>query len=197
MSTTSIIELQPSHLTLESLSIHDVDDSDLPPDTIIAQSLLADSEIPEGGYGWVVVGACSVLTWWFVGTTYCWGIIQSALVKEGLSTPSILSFVGSLALALEAFFAILSARMIRRFGVRAAAVSGICFLSGGQILGGFCTKNLVALFATAGFTLGVGVSLLMMSVSTITPKYFNRKRGFVSGIVFAGGGLGGKIPAPG
>jgi MFS family permease len=177
MSSTSTIELQSSHITLESLSIHDIDDANPPPDTIIAQSLLADSEVPEGGYGWVVVGACAVITWWFVGTTYCWGIIQTALVKEGLSSPSTLSFIGSLALALEAILAVISARMIRRFGVRTTAVIGICFLSGGEILGGFCTKNLVALFVTAGFTLGIGVSLLMVSVSTITAQYFSRKRG--------------------
>lgn len=28
--------------------------------------------MPEGGYGWVVVSACSVITFWFVGTTYAW-----------------------------------------------------------------------------------------------------------------------------
>jgi hypothetical protein len=37
---------------------------------ILAASRLADSAVPEGGYGWVVIFACSVVTFWFVGTTY-------------------------------------------------------------------------------------------------------------------------------
>lgn len=30
-------------------------------------------------------------------------------------------------------------------------------------------------------------------VSTITPQYFNKKRGIANGIVYAGGGLGGTV----
>ncbi len=51
------------------------------PDTIMIEaSRLADESAPEGGYGWVVVAAASVLTFLFVGTTYSWGVIQQALV---------------------------------------------------------------------------------------------------------------------
>jgi MFS family permease len=192
MASTSTIELE-LQAPPEASSIHGFDDPNPPPDAIIAQSLLADSEVPDGGYGWVIVTCCAVITWWFVGTTYCWGVIQGVLVKEGLSSPFTLSFVGSLATALNAFLAIGSARIIRRFGVRATAMTGICFLGGGEILGGFCTKNLVGLFATAGFTLGIGVSMCFMSVSTITAQWFSRKRGLANGIVFAGGGLGGAV----
>src|ERR1700760_2219373 len=190
MSSTTSIELQSSPPNGSS-------QMDLmpepPPDAIIAQSQLADATVPDGGYGWVIVTCCAIITWWFVGTTYCWGVIQGALVQQGLAKPSTLSFIGSVAVALNAFLAILSARVIRRIGVRAAAMTGICFLSGGEILGGFCTHSLIGLFVTAGFTLGVGVSLCFMSVSTITAQYFYRKRGLANGIVFAGGGLGGAV----
>ncbi|EPS45972.1 hypothetical protein H072_11 [Dactylellina haptotyla CBS 200.50] len=164
-----------------------------PADAIIAQSQLADSTAPDGGYGWVVIACCALITFWFVGTTYCWGVIQGALVEQGLASASTLSFIGSVAVALNAFLAILSARVIRRFGVRVTAMAGMCFLGGGEILGGFFTNSLIGLFATAGFTLGIGVSLCFMSVTTVTPQYFFRKRGLANGIVFAGGGLGGAI----
>jgi MFS family permease len=192
MASTTTIELEPQ-IHPATPSINDFDDANPPPDAIIAQSLLADSEVPDGGYGWVIVASCAIITWWFIGTTYCWGVIQGGLVKEGLASPSTLSFVGSVAVALNAFLAIGSARIIRRFGVRATAMAGICFLGGGEILGGFCTHNLVGLFATAGFTLGIGVSMCFMSVSTITAQWFSRKRGLANGIVFAGGGLGGAV----
>ena len=162
-------------------------------ENVIAQSQLADSTAPDGGYGWVIVGACALLTWWFVGTTYCWGVIQGALVEQKLSSPATLSWIGSLAVALNAILAIGSAKVIRRIGARATAMLGIVFLSSGEMLAGFATKNVPALFLTEGVTLGVGVSLCFMAVSTVTAQYFSRKRGLANGIVFAGGGLGGAV----
>jgi hypothetical protein len=35
---------------------------------ILAASRLADSIVPDGGVGWVVIAACGVVTFWFVGT---------------------------------------------------------------------------------------------------------------------------------
>lgn len=35
---------------------------------ILAASRLADSTVPDGGVGWVVIAACGVVTFWFVGT---------------------------------------------------------------------------------------------------------------------------------
>jgi hypothetical protein len=37
-------------------------------DNILAASRLADSTVPDGGMGWVVIAACGVVTFWFVGT---------------------------------------------------------------------------------------------------------------------------------
>lgn len=33
-------------------------------DDVLEASRLADSVVPDGGYGWVVVGACAVIAWW-------------------------------------------------------------------------------------------------------------------------------------
>jgi hypothetical protein len=35
---------------------------------ILEASRLADSTVPDGGVGWVVIAACGVVTFWFVGT---------------------------------------------------------------------------------------------------------------------------------
>ena len=162
-------------------------------DTVIAASRLADAEVPDGGYGWVVIFACSVLTFWFVGTTYSWGIIQAALVEQKLSTPANLSFVGSLTMACISFLALVNARLIRRIGGRSTALLGVGLLGTGEILSGFSTRNVGALFVTAGVVMGLGCSLQFMVISTIAAQYFNRKRGIANGIVYAGGGFGGTV----
>jgi hypothetical protein len=136
-------------------------------DTISLQAA-ADSTNPNGGYGWVVVFACAILTFWFVGTTYSWGVIQASLVREGLTSASTLSFVGSLTVAFNAILALVSARVIKLLGARITGCLGILFLSAGEILSGFSTHNVGGLFVTTGVIMGVGVRYVVFRTATIT-----------------------------
>ena len=72
--TTGTIEVELSTrsnvISTNPEDVAGIDDSDTA--DIFAASRLADSTVPEGGYGWVVIFACSVITFWFVGTTYSW-----------------------------------------------------------------------------------------------------------------------------
>ncbi|KAL4929179.1 monocarboxylate transporter [Aspergillus undulatus] len=160
---------------------------------ILQASRIADSQVPEGGYGWVAVTGCAILTWWFGGTSYSWGVIQAALVKEGISSSSTLAFVGSLAVACISFLGILNARLIRLLGARVCGLLGIGFLAMGEILSGFALGSIGGLFVTAGAIMGVGISLCFMVASVIPAQYFRAKRGIANGIVYAGGGLGGAV----
>ncbi|KAJ7676739.1 major facilitator superfamily domain-containing protein [Mycena polygramma] len=153
----------------------------------------SDSQIPDGGYGWVVLFGCAVLTWWFVGITYSWGIIQAALVKDGLSSSSTLAFVGSSTAACISGLGLINARVIRHLGARNTALLGIFLVGLGQILSGFATFNVGALFVTSGAIVGIGTSLCFMVVSITPAQYFIKKRGLANGIVYASGGAGGAV----
>jgi hypothetical protein len=120
------------------------------PDAIIAASRLADANVPEGGYGWVIVISCFAQLFW-LGTSYSWGIFQAALLSSGLGTPSTLSFVGSVETALMAVLALLNAMIIRKIGSRNTSLIGVALLGLGQILSGFCTESIVGLFICVGF----------------------------------------------
>ena len=126
-------------------------------DTVIEASRIADESAPDGGYGWVIVAACSLMTFWFVGTTYSWGVIQEVLVEDGLAKASTLAFVGSLAVACIAAFAIVNARLVRAIGARKAAFVGILLMGLGQILSGWAMKSIAGLFITQGLVMGYGV----------------------------------------
>ena len=125
-------------------------------DNVVQASLLRDQSVPDGGYGWVIVLACSTIAFWVIGTTYSWGIIQTALVEQHLSSPSTLSFVGSLTIAMISVLALVNARVIRALGARTTALLGITLFGVGEILSGFSTKNIGGLFVTAGFVMGLG-----------------------------------------
>lgn len=126
-------------------------------DPVLAASRLADSSVPDGGYGWVVVLGCAVMTYWFVGSSYCWGIIQAALVKDGLSSPATLSFVGSLCMALISALAIINGRVTRVLGSRRTGMLGVAFLGVAELMSSFSVTNVAGLFATNGLVLGLGM----------------------------------------
>jgi cyanate permease len=126
-------------------------------ENIAEASRLADEGAPDGGYGWIVVAACSMLTFWLVGTTYSWGVIQDALVESDLSKASTLAFIGSLAVACNAAFAVINGRLVRAIGARRVAFLGVSLMGAGQILSGWALKSVAGLFITAGCIMGYGV----------------------------------------
>ncbi|RYP44494.1 hypothetical protein DL768_009033 [Monosporascus sp. mg162] len=193
-STTTAIELEqrrPTATHRELPNISDRGSSDVDP--VLQASQQADSEVPDGGYGWVVVMSCAILSWWVIGTSYSWGVIQGALVEGGLSTPATLSFVGSLGPTLLGGIAILNSRIMRAIGVRSTSMLGISLVGVAEILSGFTVKSLPGLFITEGVLLGLGYGLCFIITSSTPAQYFSRKRGLANGVVFAGGGLGGAI----
>lgn len=52
------------------------------------------------------------------------------------------------------------------------------------------------LFLTQALLVGIGSSMLYYPVISLTPVYFNRRRGFAMGIAMAGSGAGGLVLAP-
>lgn len=52
--------------------------------------------------------------------------------------------------------ALVNARIIRKLGARMTALIGVGLLGLGEILSGFSTRNVGALFFTAGVVMGIG-----------------------------------------
>lgn len=156
-STTTAIELEDLRLTVMQREPVEAPKSDNESvDPVLEASRLADSDVPDGGYGWVVVASCAILSWWTIGTSYSWGVIQGALVDEGLSTPAVLSFVGALGPTLLAAVAILNSRIMRMIGVRYTGMLGVFLIGLAEILAGFAVKSVPGLFVTEGVLLGLG-----------------------------------------
>ncbi|KAL6415902.1 Monocarboxylate permease [Ilyonectria robusta] len=162
-------------------------------DPVLEASRLADLEAPDGGRGWVVVAGCAILTYWFMGTSYSWGVIQNALVEDDVGSAASLSFVGSVATAMVSAMALITAKISGLLGSRYTCMIGVVMLGLGEILAGFTTHAVGGLFATAGVVFGVGNGLCFMTASVAPAQWFSKKRGLANGIVFAAGGLGGAV----
>jgi hypothetical protein len=156
---TTQIEMQPVRRVLQSENANHPNAATTNDSiNIIQESLIADSEVQEGGYGWWVVFACAFLNFWGIGICYGWGIFQAALVEQGVSSPSTLAFVGSLMVAGTPFWGVFVARAVRKLGARLSAFVAIAFLSSGAILSSFATHNVGVLFVTNGLIIGVGMT---------------------------------------
>lgn len=170
----SAIELEDRH---QDTNYHQDDqlralETDPDADAIMHASLLADSEVPDGGYGWVVVFSGAVITWWFVGASYTWGVMQAALVEQKKFPPATLAFVGSLVPAMIAILAIPNATLIRKVGARTTGLTGILLLGLGSILAGFAVDSIPGLFMTWGVVGGTGTSLcFMVSMLAVRPNH--------------------------
>ncbi|WOO83179.1 Aspyridones efflux protein apdF [Vanrija pseudolonga] len=153
-----------------------------------------DASAPDGGlHAWAMVGCCSMLGFWFVGVTYSWGVLQTTLVERHLAPASTLAFVGSIAVSMLSFMAILNSRILTSLGARKMAIIGTFFMSFSQIFASFTTRNVGGLFVTAGVMMGLGVGFCFMVISITPAQYFTTKRGTAVGIVYAAGGLGGAV----
>ncbi|KAJ3783312.1 major facilitator superfamily domain-containing protein [Lentinula aff. detonsa] len=150
-------------------------------------------EMPEGGYGWVVVASCSVIMFFSVGGFYSWGVIQAQLAAESIAPNSTLAFIGSLGVSFIAFGAIFMGRLIRWVGARNAGFLSCLLMGGGQILSSASSKNVGGLFVTNGIIVGLGTSMSFMLCSTLPSQYFTQKRGLANGAVFSAAGIGGAI----
>ncbi|KAK3072493.1 hypothetical protein LTR53_006700 [Teratosphaeriaceae sp. CCFEE 6253] len=191
MSFTTIELARPGDLATQDLRDVAVEAPGALIETASSNTVFQAAAVPDGGYGWVVVLACAIIAWWFIGITYSWGVIQAALVEENAWSASTLSLVGSLTVACIAIFAIANAKLITITGARRLGLLGISLLGVGEIVAGSATKNVGAMFATVGVLMGIGTSMCFMTISVLPSQYFLRKRGLANGLVFAGGGLGG------
>jgi hypothetical protein len=149
-STTTSIELR------DAVSNFSETQPTNPDEDITQLSMLADSAVPEGGYGWVIVAWCAVIMFFFTGISYSWGVAQAALVAQGVSKASTLAFVGSLVPTCIAVFAILNARIIRAVGAQKTGLLGVAFLGTGNFLASFTTHNVAGLFVCVGIISGIG-----------------------------------------
>ena len=152
---------------------------------------------PDGGYGWTVVFACSVVTFMINGWSGSWGVMQTAILQKYQSQGSTtsLSFVGSLSIALCVALGLASVRMSQLIGGRYSMLIGVLMMSFGMLFSSFTVGNLGGLFVTAGVSTGLGSSLSYTMSNTLPVQWFNSKLGTANGLVKLGGGLGSTIMA--
>uniref|UniRef100_A0A2K5IKE8 Major facilitator superfamily (MFS) profile domain-containing protein n=1 Tax=Colobus angolensis palliatus TaxID=336983 RepID=A0A2K5IKE8_COLAP len=138
---------------------------------------------PDGGWGWVVLGACFVVTGFAYGFPKAVSVFFRALMRDFGAGYSDTAWVSSIMLAMLYGTGPVSSILVTRFGCRPVMLAGGLLASAGMILASFATR-LLELYLTAGVLTGLGLalnfqpSLIMLGpqLSEATPRTRPRRR---------------------
>jgi MFS family permease len=152
-------------------------------------SSLSGVRRPRFFYGYVVVGAGIIIQLIIIGMGSTYGVFFNSLLTEFGWTRAVLSGASSLSLLLMGFLAIIAGGLTDRFGPR--LVMSACGLLFG--LGLLLMSQIDAawqLYLVYGVLVAFGSGAVDVIPLSITARWFVKRRGFMSGVVKVGTGLG-------
>jgi len=146
----------------------------------------------ESRYGYVIVSTAFLLMTVIWMGFYSFGIFFKPVLVEFGWTRAATAGAFSLSLIIQGLLAIAMGALTDRFGPRLVMTLCGLLLAASYLLMSQLSA-LWQLYLFVSLVLGVGMGGSFVPLMTITARWFIRRRGMMTGIVAAGGGLGGVI----
>ncbi|ORX40302.1 UM00103-like protein [Kockovaella imperatae] len=156
---------------------------------------IKSSTVPDGGYGWVIVGCmlCINAVTWGVNTTY--GVYSAYYLQHnyfaGGSTLRY-AWVGGLCVAVSLSSGPLANYLVGKFGFRTPFLIGAVCVCVGQCCAGIA-PNYGVFLVCQGLIFGLGLGLTMIVAQPLLAHWFDRRLALAQGIANAGSGVGALI----
>jgi len=150
---------------------------------------------PEVFYGYFIVGASFVTLTVMWGSYYAFGVFFKPVLTEFGWTRAMVSGAASLSMVVNGLVAIAMGGLTDRFGPR--LVMTTCGLLSGI---GYCLMSQVStvwqLYLFYGVIIGIGMGGSFIPLASTVARWFVEKRGFMTGIIVAGVGIGALVGPP-
>ncbi|KAI5763395.1 SLC16A12 [Gulo gulo luscus] len=150
---------------------------------------------PDGGWGWMIVAGCFLVTICTRAVTRCISIFfvefQTYFTQDYAQTAWIHSIVDCVTMLCAPLGSVVSNHLSCQVGI----MMGGLLASTGLILGSFAT-NLKHLYLTLGVLTGLGFALCYSPAIAMVGKYFSRRKALAYGIAMSGSGIGTFVLAP-
>jgi MFS family permease len=117
----------------------------------------------------------------------------TTIMKDKVTTTELMGVGATLVVCINIFTPM--SPLLARLGTRLTMVLGSILLSLGMILTGFATE-IWHVYLTQGVLVGLGSSILYMSIVGVIPQWFTTLRATAMGISSSGGGFGGLALSP-
>ncbi|KAH3686415.1 hypothetical protein WICPIJ_002594 [Wickerhamomyces pijperi] len=150
-------------------------------------------EVPDGGYGWVVlfgVSLFSVSTW---ASNSAFSIYLAHYIEKGLFPGvSILNFaaIGGIGFGGGLIFGNLILWLTHHTHVKIVIGIGSVFQLAGLLLAAFSTK-LWQIYLTQGVLVGLGLAFVAVPSNALVSQWFRKKRAMAQALSVVGSGVGG------
>lgn len=143
------------------------------------------TEVPDGGWGWVVAVAFFVVEVFTYGVIKTFGIFLNDLMVDFEETNSRISWILSICVFVMTFTAPLSSLLSNRFGFQPVVMVGGFLISLGMITTAF-TTSVNQMYITTGIIAGLGYCLTFLPTVTILSQYFCKRRSVVTSMASTG-----------
>lgn len=143
------------------------------------------SEVPDGGWGWIVAVAFFMVEVFTYGVIKSFGIFLKDLMSDFDESNSRVSWVISICVFVMTFTAPLSSVLSNRFGFQLVVMLGGFLISLGTISTAF-TSSLNQMYLTIGIVTGLGYCLTFLPTVTILSQYFSKRRSVVTAMASTG-----------
>lgn len=150
---------------------------------------------PDGGWGWMIVAGCFLVTICTRAVTRCISIFfvefQTYFTQDYAQTAWIHSIVDCMTMLCAPLGSVVSNHLSCQVGI----MLGGLLASTGLILSSFAT-SLKHLYLTLGVLTGLGFALSYSPAIAMVGKYFHRRKALAYGLAMSGNGIGTFILAP-
>ena len=159
---------------------------------IDSQMQIMTAANPSSNQRWLQLGLGLLVMLAISSPQYTWTLFTRPLqAATGASLPAV-QVAFTLVIILQTWFSPLQGWLIDRFGPRLLITLGAALSGLGWVLTSF-TDTLIGLYLTYGLFCGLGTGLVYVGVVGLMVRWFPDRRGFATGIVAAGYGMGAMI----
>ncbi|KAL4631449.1 monocarboxylate transporter 13 [Arapaima gigas] len=150
---------------------------------------------PDGGWGWVVVGALFLVSALVFGLIRSLGIFFVEFMQYFGRSAQAVSWITSIGVAVQQLMSPLGTALCNAYGARPVVMVGGLLSGLGLILASQAT-SLTHLYLTMGFISGLGWALVFTPVVASVMQYFSQKRSLAMGLGFTGVGISSFVFSP-
>ncbi|KAF4630901.1 hypothetical protein G7Y89_g7236 [Cudoniella acicularis] len=154
-----------------------------------------ESDIQDGGYGWIVVGSIFLINAHSWGMTGSYAVFLAYYLSHDTypgATSLDYAMIGGLSFSTAFLVAPLVNFCVKALGSKPTLCIGILFQAAGFIGASFATE-IWHLFLSQGVSLGIGIGFMFDATAGIIPQWFTKGRAFANGLASGGSGTGGMI----
>ncbi|XP_059141346.1 monocarboxylate transporter 14-like, partial [Physella acuta] len=147
---------------------------------------------PDGGWGWVVLGAATVVHALCNGFHLAYGTLYLSIQKKFRTSDISTAWLGSLGIAVSLFISPIVTIICRRKSPRLFAVIGGLISALGCLFLAFSTQH-EQLFTSHCVVMSLGSGFTIVTANIMVGRYFRRKRELAEMILVAGSGVGAAV----